>query len=287
MKLCKSILLVLILLLIFESVTYSQRVRSKRFLDILGRTAYSYLLSANRPGYGADAFTLEKGKTSFSAWISYSSEVIDVPVSFSYGVTDNFEFSAGLAPYTESYNFIGSKIKGVGDSYLGLKYSFIESDYFIHAFQTIIKIPTANASKELGTGKVDLYFALAQGFLSGSFGYDLSFELNLLRRRDFPAGKKYPVIIQKQIDSVKASYDYKIEPEIVISGGPSVDFSNRASVYSGFSFSRNTRLNFNSSSIYGGIGIMLTGKSGFSIGGSYGLGEFGTWGVSCGLRFTL
>lgn len=283
----KTILFILILLLISDTSSYSQRVRGNRLLDLLGRTAYSYLLSANRPGYGADAFTLEKGKTSLSLGVSYSDEVIDVPVSVSYGVTDNFELSAGLSPYTESYNFLGSKINGVGDSYIGLKYSFLESDYLIHAFQSIVKIPTANSSKELGTGKVDMHFAFAQGFVKGRFGYDLSLEINLLQRRDFPTGKKYPVLIQQIIDSAKASYDYRFEPELVLSGGPSVDLSKRVSVYTGLSFSRNMRLNYNSTGIYGGIGFMLSKKSGFSVGGSYGLNETGTWGVSGGLNFTF
>lgn len=287
MRTGKSILFILILLLIFDSATYSQRKKGNRLLDLLGRTAYSYLLSANRPGYGADAFTLEKGKTSLSLGVSYSDEVLDVPVSVSYGVTDNFELSAGISPYTESYNFLGSKVNGVGDSYAGLKFSFLESDYFIHAFQSIIKIPTASSSKELGTGKVDMYFAIAQGYVNGRFGYDLSFEVNLLQRRDFPAGKKYPAVLLQQIDSVKNSYDYTFEPELVISGGPSVDISKRVSLYTGLSFSRNTRLNYNSTGIYGGMGIMLSKKSGFSIGGSYGLEETGTWGISTGLSYTF
>lgn len=287
MKTCISFLFILVLLFLSDTASFSQKIKGNRLLDQFGRTAYSYLLSANRPGYGADAFTLEKGKTSLSLGVSYSDEVIDVPVSLSYGVTDNFELSAGISPYTESYNFLGSKINGMGDSYFGLKFSFLETDYFIHAFQSIIKIPTASSSKELGTGKADLYFAIAQGFVSGRFGYDLSFEVNLLQRRDFPTGKKYPTAIQQQIDSAMASYDYRFEPEIVISGGPSVDISKRVSAYTGISFSRNTRLNYNTTGIYGGMGIMLSKKTSFSVGGSYGLEEAGTWGVSGGLNFTF
>lgn len=281
-------LLALLLLVLFSSNVHSQkRGGNNRLLDLLGQTAYSYLLSANRPGYGVDAFTMEKGKTSLSLGISYSDEVIDVPVSLSYGVTDNFELSAGLSPYTQSYNFSGSKISGVGDSYLGLKYSFLESDYFIYGIQGIVKIPTASSSKELGTGKVDLYFGVAQGFVKGNFGYDLSFEVNLLQRRDFPGTKKYPAIIQNQIDSAKSGYDYTYEPEIVISGGPSVDITKKVSMYAGYSFSRNTRLNYNSHSLYSGIGFVLSKRIGMSLGGSYGLEEAGTWGVSGGLNFAF
>jgi hypothetical protein len=286
MKAFNRSLLVLLLILLLSSNVFSQRRGGgNRLLDLLGQTAYSYLLSANRPGYGVDAFTMEKGKTSLSLGISYSDEVIDVPVSLSYGITDNLELSAGSSPFTQSYNFSGSKISGVGDSYLGAKYSFLESDYFIYGVQGIIKIPTASSSKELGTGKVDLYFGLAQGFVKDNFGYDLSFEINLLQRRDFPNTAKYPAIIQNQIDSAKSGYDYTFEPEFVISGGPSVDLSKKISMYAGYSFSRNTRLNYNSHSVYSGIGFVLSKKIGLSLGGSYGLEEAGTWGVSGGLNF--
>lgn len=280
-------MLAVLLVLILSSNIFSQRRRGNQLLDILGQTAYSYLLNANRPGYGVDAYTSEKGKTYLSVGISYGDEVIDVPFSFSYGVTDNFELSAGISPYTESYNFLSSKISGVGDSYFGMKYSFLESDHFIHGVQSIIKFPTASESKELGTGKIDLYFGLAQGYVNGKFGYDLSFEVNLLQRRDFPNTKKYPAVIQNRIDSVKNSYNYSLEPEIVISGGPSYNFSNKVSIYTGFSFSRNTRLNYNSQSIYGGLGFVLSKWMGLSIGGSYGLEEAGTWGISGGLGYSF
>ena len=54
-----------------------------------------------------------------------------------------------------------------------------------------------------------------------------------------------------------------------------------------FSFSRNTRLNYNSQSIYGGAGFMVSKKIGLSLGGSYGLEEAGTWGVSAGLGYSF
>ncbi len=286
LKLHKIIIIMFIALLISNN-SFSQGKRINNLISIFGQTAYSYLLSANRPGYGIDAFTTEKGKTSISAGLSYGDETIDIPVSVSYGLTDKLEISGGISPYTQSYNFTGSKISGVGDSYLGMKYAFQESDYFIHAVQLLVKLPSASSSKELGTGKVDLLFGIAQGFLSGKFGYDLSFEVNLNQRRDFPNNKKYPVIIQRQIDSLKSSYDYKYEPEIVISGGPSFEISNKVSTYAGFSFSRNTRLNYNSESVYGGLGFMLSKRTGLSLGASYGLEEAGTWGISGGLNYTF
>lgn len=263
------------------------RKRVNTLLDLYGQTAYSYFLSANRPGYGVDAYTMEKGKASISAGISYGDEAIDIPLSFSYGLTDNLEVSTGLSPFTESYNFAGSKISGLGDSYTSLKYSFLESDHFVHAFQFLVKLPTASSTKELGTGKVDYCFGLAQGFVYRNFGYDFSVELNLLSRRDFPGSKKYPPIIQNKLDSVKNQYNYTFEPELVISGGLSFEFSKSVSGYAGYSFQRNTRLNYNSSSVYGGLGFIAGKRIGISVGGSYGLEEAGTWGISGGLNFSI
>lgn len=287
-KLSRFLLVLLAVIMFIPASTESQnRKRVNTLLDLYGQTAYSYFLSANRPGYGVDAYTLEKGTGSISVGISYGDEVIDVPVSFSYGITDQFEVSAGLSPFTESYNFAGSKISGLGDSYASLKYSFLESDRFIHAFQFLVKLPTASSSKELGTGKADLCFGLAQAYAFKSFGYDLSVELNLLNRRDFPTSKKYPPTIQNKFDSVKSQYDYTYESELVISGGPSFEFSKIVSGFAGYSFSRNTRLNYNSSSVYGGLGFVAGKRLGFSIGGSYGLEEAGTWGISGGLSYSL
>ncbi|MCC6864731.1 MAG: hypothetical protein IT280_01070 [Ignavibacteria bacterium] len=284
----KNLFVICVLLLTLSfSETLCQRRINRKLLNIFGKTAYSYLLSANRPGYGVDAYVSDKGSAILSLGISYSDDVIDIPISFSYGLSNKVELSAGISPFTQSYNFYGDKISGVGDSYIGIKYAFLESEHFIHAIQGIFKIPTASNTKELGTGKTDLYMGIAQGFVSGSFGYDLSIEINFLQRRDFPETRKYIPVIQLLIDSTKRAYDYNIEPELVISAGPSVDISKNISIYSGFAFSRNMRLNYNTSTVYAGFGIGITKRINFSAGAFYGLDEAGTWGSSGGLNFQL
>lgn len=286
----KTIRLILASVLFFAAIAdlHSQNPKQVRgLIDLYGQTAYSYFLSANRPGFGVDAYTTEKGKYSFSAGLSYSEETIEIPISVNYGITDRIEVFAGAFPYTESYNFSGAKISGFGDSFLGLKYLFHESDYFSHAIQGAIKLPTASSQTELGTGKVDLGFGIAQAFYKGKFGYDLSFEINLLQRRDIPTQRKYTVFLQSAIDSINSIYDYKFEPELIVSFGPSYQFTDRFSAYAGASFSRNTRLNYNSKSLYGGIGIMINKKIGVSLGGSFTLDEYFSWGVSSGFNITL
>lgn len=279
------VILTPILLLTSQSHSQNQNRWIKRLIDIYGQTAYSYLLSANRPGFGVDAYINEKGKASLSAGVSFNNETFDIPVSLSYALTENIELSAGVSPYTQSYDFAGSKIRGFGDAFVSGKYVLPEAGNFSHALQFLVKLPTASAQKELGTGNYDFHFGAAQSFYYESFGYDLSLELNLLKRKDKPTQKKYIAVIQNLIDSVNSLYDYSYEPEIVISGGPSLSLGQKFSVYSGFSFSRNMRLNYNSSQIYGGFGVSVSKVLSLGAGASYGFGEASYWLISSSFYF--
>ncbi len=287
MKTVKIILIAVLLLSSLMEPLSQNRKKVKGLIDLYGQTAYSYFLSANRPGFGVDAYTMQKGKYSVSLGVSYSEETLEIPLSLNYGVTNKLEVFAGIYPYTESYNFAGSKIRGFGDSYIGVKYAFQESEYFSHAIQSVIKLPTASSQTELGTGKVDIFLGIAQGFYTGNFGYDVSLELNFLQRRDIPSQRKYITFTQSAIDSINSLYNYRFEPEFIISLGPSYQFSDKVSMYAGGSFSRNTRLNYNSTSVYSGLGFMITKKIGLSLGGSVTLDEYNSWGVSSGFNITL
>ena len=148
-----------------------------------------------------------------------------------------------------------------------------------------MKIPTASKSRELGTGKFDFYFGLAQGFGYKNFGYDLSIECNLLHRRDFPSGiRNIPEILKTKIDSLKKAYDYRYEPEIAFTVSPSYSFSDNFYCYSGYNFTRNTRLNFNTSSVLGGFGFAVGDVMSFSFGGSFGLNDDSGWLLDFGVN---
>jgi hypothetical protein len=209
-------------------------------------------------------------------------------VDFSYGLSDKVELSAGFTPYSQTFNYLGDKVSGVGDSYLGLKFLFHESKYFDHVIGTTVKIPTANKSKELGTGKFDFHFGLAEGFNYKNFSYEISLDFNLLARRDLPSNNlRIPPILKAQLDSLKNYYSYKYEPEIGISVSPSFDISRYFVIYTGYSFTRNTRLNFNTNSVFGGIGIAAGKYVSFSLGGSYGLEADTGWMADLGINFVL
>lgn len=244
--------------------------------------AKAYFLSANRPSFGVSPYLTQKKKIVLGVGFSFNKDVFDVSLSMNYGLSKRVELDGDFSAYTQTYNFEGNKIKGVGDAVIALKFKLHESENFIHSFQIAVKLPIANKSKELGTGKVDFHFGAAQGFYFNNFNYELSVEMNLLRRRD--------IIINRRVDSALLQellklYDYKYEPELVISISPGYDISEKISFYTGFSFSRNTRLNYNTSTLFGGFGIGISKKLGFSIGGSSGVGETGSWLISTGIYY--
>ncbi|MFI5212263.1 MAG: hypothetical protein ACHQIH_05220, partial [Ignavibacteria bacterium] len=181
----------------------------------------------------------------------------------------------------------GNRISGFGDSYIGLKYKFQESYYFSHAFQFLVKLPTASSKSQLGTGKVDLNFGVAESFYLERFGFDLGVELNFLRRRDIPSSIRFPVFTPAVIDSINAVYNYKYEPEFEVSGGPSYSITEKLYSYLGFNFSRNLRLNYNSTGLYAGLGYSLSEKAGLGIGVSNDILLGGYWIFSSNFYITL
>lgn len=277
----------LFLVVLFSAAANSQiRPDVQEILAEFGNVARAYFLSANRPSYGVDAYTLPKGMTALSFFVSGNNEVLDVPFSFSFGIAHNTEVFTGVSVYTRSYNFAGERISGLGDANLGMKYKFQESDLFSHAVQFIVKLPTASSKNQLGTGRIDFHFGAAQGFFYRSWGYDLSIELNFLHRRDYPTGmKRMPIEFQESLDSIKEAYDYKYETEFVISAGPSVELSDKFGMYAGFSFSRNLKLKYNLSDVYAGIGYSPTEKFDIGLGTSFGILNTFSWLLSAGIGY--
>lgn len=244
----------------------------RNILSQFGETPLAYLLSANRPSYSVDAYTADENTWEIDASIAVSKDIVEVPLSLSYGISDRFEIFTGIDLYNQSYNFNGKKIDGVGDANLGFKLKFQESRLFTHVFQALVKLPTASSQTQLGTGLADWHFGVAQGFNVGSFGYELSLELNLLNRRNLPSlttGR--PIIIEQILENLKKKYDYKFEPEFIFSISPSLGLSRRFMIYTGVVFARNMRLNYNTSQLVTGLGYQATDNFLISIGGTIGL----------------
>lgn len=281
----KRFMILLAIINLFTADIYSQTY-IKQLLDELGYTARSYLLTANRPGYGVSTYITSKNKVGFGIYVSYSDGQVSVPVSLSYGVSKNMELFTGIDVFTQSYNFAGSKVSGIGDSHIGVKYRFQQSDLFEHAFQFVLKLPTARYSNELGTGYVDFHFGLAQDIMYNNFGNDFSIQFSLLHRKRFnEALKQMPKLIQEAIDSIKNVYDYKYEPEISISLSPSYSFNENVYIYTGIDFTRNTKLQYNSSDVFFGLGYSFSDKFGISIGGSVSIINVTGWTIGLGADF--
>jgi hypothetical protein len=287
MRLITTFLFLLVFFGSLSETSAQYRNRLKELTGLYGMTAYTYFLSANRPVYSVDAYVTEKGKVFLSTGIYYSEEYFDVSLGINYGIAKNLELFAGVSPYTQLYSFIGNRISGFGDSYIGLKYKFHESNYFLHSFQFLVKLPTASSKSQLGTGKVDLNFGVAESFYIDRFGFDLGVELNFLRRRDIPSSIRFPVFTPAVIDSINAVYNYKYEPEFKISAGPSYSITEKLYSYLGFNFSRNLRLNYNSTGLYGGLGYSLSEKAGLGIGVSNDILLGGYWIFSSNFYITL
>lgn len=267
---------------------YSQRKNIKKLLEAYGQNAQVYFLAANRPSYGVSSYTLGKGNLELASGISIGEDFYEVPVDITYGLSNQFDIFGGVNALTHTYDFEENTVSGLGDSRIGLRYKFHESEYFSHAFQTAVKIPTASSENDLGTGKVDIHFGLGHSYSSNNWGYDASIELNMLHRKDMPTtDPKVPKVIRDAIDSIKKVYDYTYEPEIGFSISPAYYPLSNMYVYTGLSYSRNTKLEYNTTSVYAGVGYAPNNIFSLSAGVSNGLEEGGSWLVSLGLTINL
>ncbi len=260
----------------------------KNLIDKLGRTAQAYFLTANRPTYDFSAFILDKGTFELSIDPDFNNNTVQVPLTFSYGLSKRVELFTGIDMYNEAYKFDGVKSSGIGDANIGFAWQFQHSKSFTHVFQTIIKIPTASASSQIGTGHPDYHFGIAQGFTYKKFVYELSFEFGFLHRRDLPSvNRPNKIYSQGLLDSIKTYYDYKFEPEVTLSFTPSINLSDNFLIYTGLSFSRNTKLDYNTSIGFLGFGFSPSNTVSLTLGASDGFDKGGNWQVNSGIAFTF
>lgn len=281
-------LFILLAGLILSSTTYTQRIDIRSLIETFGQNSRIYFLSANRPSFSVSSYTTGKGNIDISTGASIGEDFLEIPVDVTYGLSNKLDLFAGINAYTQSYDFEENKVSGLGDATVGLRYKFQESEHFSHAVQTIIKIPTASKSSELGTGKVDLHLGLGHSYSANLWGYDASIELNLLHRKDFPGtGRNVPAVLRNALDSIKKAYDYTYEPEIGLSFSPAYYPLSNLYIYTGIAFTRNTKLDYNTTSVYGGAGFAPSNIIALSLGTSYGLEDGGTWLVSLGLNISI
>lgn len=284
----RNFILPFLIFFIITNSSFAQKIDIREIIVKLGNVARAYFLTANRPSFGVSTYTPEKNHLDINIGIVFNNEIFIVPASLGYGITDKLGVFTSADAYMTSFNFVGKRIDGFGDIILGMRYRFHESKYFAHTLEGAFKIPTASSRKELGTGFVDFHFGYGNAYSRKSFGYDLSVELNFLRRRKYPDENiERPIILQEAIDSIKAVYNYKYEPELIFTIGPSYNFSQKLSIYGGISLSRNFRLKFSTAQIYAGSGYAFSDQVVVGLGGSFGLLNSSPWLVSLDCNFTL
>ena len=282
-------ILVLAGILLFPFSAHSQGGPDPRkLLDKLGRNAEAYFLSANRPTYTVN--TYEVGKRTFEISIdpSFNNTTVQVPLTVTYGLSNKVELFTGIDIFNQTYKFDGAKVSGIGDANFGVAYEFQSSKRFTHIFQTLVKIPTASANQQMGTGKADYHFGIAEAFTYKKFGYELTFDLGMLNKRPLPNVKNpNKIYTQGLIDSINSFYDYKFEPEIALTFTPIVNFSDSFLLYVGAGFTRNTRFNFNTTMTYIGFGYSPSDAVSITLGGSNGFGNTGNWEATTGAAFSF
>jgi hypothetical protein len=280
--------LTLALIVLFALPANSQNnPNPHKLLDALGRNANTFFLLANRPSFGMSSYLTDKGYWEISIDPTLNKDASEVPFMVSYGLSRKVELSAGMDLFKQSYRFDGKKISGVGDANIGVKFKIQESKSFTHAVQMIVKIPTASTKDQLGTGHPDYHFGIMQGYSNKNFGYDFALQIGLLQRRDIPVLNSAPVYTQALLDSMRVYYDYKFEPEISVSMSPSVSLSDKFQFYFGAAFSRNTKLDYNSTAGYAGFSYSPTDVFGLSAGISNSFQEGGAMDLNLGFAFTF
>src|SRR5213593_3737489 len=99
-----------LLLLPVTNLSFCQiRPDIHKILAELGNNAQAYFLSANRPSYGVSAYTTPKHKVEMELSLSANDEIFELPLSISYGISENTEVFTGISLYTRSYDFRGNK----------------------------------------------------------------------------------------------------------------------------------------------------------------------------------
>ncbi len=260
----------------------------KKLLDKLGRTAEAYFLSASRPTYSVNSYVVDKGSFEISIDPSFNNNTAQIPITVTYGVSNKVEFFTGMDLLNQTYKFDGGKVSGIGDANVGLAYEFQSSKHFTHVFQALIKIPTASANQQVGTGKADYHFGIAEDYSYKKFEYEFTFDLGMLGKRDLPTVKNpNRIYTQGLLDSINNFYDYKFEPEISFTFSPVVNFSDHFLLYVGAGFTRNTRLNYNSALGFLGLVYSPSDAVSLSLGGSNSFGNEGNWEAVTGAAFSF
>ena len=134
----------------------------------LGDGPIGSLLVASPGSSGAGRSFLGIG---FMHYRSPSEKNITIPIMFSYGITDNLDFSTSL-PF--KYSRFTSSEKGIGDAYAGAKYTFNSKSPEIAA-SAGLQFPTGREKVSPTDNGCDIILGMPLAFDYGTFKYNFNF----------------------------------------------------------------------------------------------------------------
>ncbi len=112
-------------------------------------------VTPQRPTYSSDTATTAEGTLELEAGAAFDpGDSWTTPLLLKWGVRADTEFFVGLDAYRWFDTGAGSE-GGLGDSAVGLRHRFWESESTSAAVLGAMKLPTADESKGLGSGDVD------------------------------------------------------------------------------------------------------------------------------------
>ncbi|MBS1495211.1 MAG: hypothetical protein JST55_17020 [Bacteroidetes bacterium] len=282
-----SLFSIIIILMLFCD-SYSQNGVRKKIFDAQKDAAYNFLTNANRPSPDFSSDMINKEKWALDIAGATDGNYPEVSVTGTYGLTDKINLSSTVTVFTTNYNLNGNKFTGFGDILLNSRFTLSEGEIFSHFAQVSVKIPTAKSDDQLGTGKPDYHAGLIGNYSKENLSIDLSASLDMLGRPDFPvSNKKLPAIVQQEIDSVKQFYDFTFQPNYSISFYPTYAVSDNVSLSAGIDFSRDMKLNSNSSTFYLGLGYDFSDKASFSFGSDFNIINSSDYNISGDLTLSF
>ena len=127
----------------------------------------------HRPAFGSNTATTHPKTFELEAGAAINPDMNSIPVLLKYGLRNEIEVFAGYIPHMNRRD-IGQK--GTGDASVGYRWRFVKSEEKSSsaAVQIIWKIPTADKSSGLGTGRSDFDLDLIMSTTQSGISLDLN-----------------------------------------------------------------------------------------------------------------
>ncbi len=126
-----------------------------------------------RPSKSSNTDTVAVGYVEMETGLAYDSHAFNSLVLFRLGLRRRLEFYFGLDPII-TREVDGETENGIGDSVVGGKVRFFEAEEGDAAVEVFVKIPSADESRGLGTGDLDVAFRFIASRTWGKDHYDFN-----------------------------------------------------------------------------------------------------------------